>query len=184
MSFVRGRRNRGARGRTGGGSDGAGKTTPGTHGRVQELPRGFGERDRGPPERPGHPVGGTAIQPGVCGDGAGDRGGVSEGKGAGWDACQADGDQDPAKLGPGDVHGSPLRGMKRSLTVAAPMGQTLYLEACSQGRGRSSRVTTACDSAERPSPTGPTFSAVLNFTETRSISRLRASASRWRIAWR
>src|ERR1035438_5977919 len=130
MSFVRGRRNRGARGRTGGGSDGAGKTTPGTHGRVQELPRGFGERDRGPPERPGHPVGGTAIQPGVCGDGAGDRGGVSEGKGAGWDACQSDGDQDPAKLGPGDVHGSPLRGGKRSLTVAAPMGQTLYLEAC------------------------------------------------------
>ena len=29
-------------------------------------------------------------------------------------------------------------------------------------------VTTACASADRPSPTGPTFSAVLNFTETRS----------------
>ena len=28
----------------------------------------------------------------------------------------------------------------------------------------------ACASAERPSPTGPTFSAVLNFTETRSTS--------------
>src|SRR5437879_1547324 len=31
-------------------------------------------------------------------------------------------------------------------------------------------VTIACASADRPSPTGPIFSAVLNFTETRSTS--------------
>src|ERR1039458_8577346 len=38
------------------------------------------------------------------------------------------------------------------------------------------RLTTTCASAERPSPTGPTFSAVLNFTAMRSNSRPRVSA--------
>src|SRR5262249_3039292 len=46
------------------------------------------------------------------------------------------------------------------------------------------RVTMACASAERPSPTGPTPSAVLNFTETRPISRPSVEASCWRIAGR
>jgi hypothetical protein len=43
-------------------------------------------------------------------------------------------------------------------------------------------VTTACDSAARPSPTGPTPSAVLNFTETRSTSSSSVEASRSRMA--
>ena len=38
-------------------------------------------------------------------------------------------------------------------------------------------VTTACASADLPSPTGPTFSAVLNFTEMRSSGRASVSAS-------
>ena len=48
--------------------------------------------------------------------------------------------------------------------------------ACGQSRPS---VTIACASAERPSPTGPTFSAVLNFTETQSTSSSSVAAS-WR----
>ncbi len=40
-------------------------------------------------------------------------------------------------------------------------------------------MTIACASAERPSPTGPTRSAVLNFTETRSSSRPSVSGQRF-----
>ena len=42
-------------------------------------------------------------------------------------------------------------------------------------------VTMACASADRPSPTGPTFSAVLNFTDTRSTSSPSVSARRSRM---
>ena len=42
--------------------------------------------------------------------------------------------------------------------------------------------TTACASAESPSPTGPNRSAVLNFTETRSGSSPSVSASFARMA--
>lgn len=45
-------------------------------------------------------------------------------------------------------------------------------------------VTIACASADLPSPTGPTFSAVLNFTDVRSKVRLRAAARLSRIARR
>ena len=44
--------------------------------------------------------------------------------------------------------------------------------------------TTACASADRPSPTGPTFSAVLNFTDTWSTVNPNVTAKRERIAWR
>src|SRR6185503_12010260 len=47
-----------------------------------------------------------------------------------------------------------------------------------------SNNTTACDSAERPSPTGPTFSAVLNLTETISTGSPIVFASDSRIGSR
>ena len=49
----------------------------------------------------------------------------------------------------------------------APLGCRNVNVAATQVYSRRS-VATACASPERPSPTGPTFSAVLNLTETRS----------------